>query len=197
MEVYAGVKFPIKKIADQFRDDDRLVVLHRWVRIFADLGLAPIHPEGAYGNHSYRDGDDWFVITKTGMIPHERLDKNDYCRVRYSETDERFEIEGKYDPSSECFLHHYIYSNFPGINAVLHGHSDILTRNAVSLGIPETKKEQPYGTVALAEEALEVLGGQTSFFVLKNHGFVAVGDTLEKTASTVLDTYIHLIRSFI
>jgi ribulose-5-phosphate 4-epimerase/fuculose-1-phosphate aldolase len=194
MEIYQGIKFNIQRIADEFEYDNRLETLHRWIFVLGELGLAPVHSRGAYGNHSYRFTPDSFIITRTGMIPSRDLDQRDYCQVHYAEQEDAFIVKGPFEPSSESFLHFHIYKHFPQMHAVMHGHSSLLNRFAGELNIAQTEEEQPYGTMELALSALKVLGDETPFMILKNHGFVAMGEDINTTAATVLYYYGKLIN---
>lgn len=193
MEEYEGIKFKTKKLADDFSTDTRLAKLNYWIAIFGDLGLAPIHPHGAYGNHSYRVDDDSFIITRTGMKPRLQLRKTDYCLVRYDQETHHFQTKGRYAPSSECFLHSLIYSRFPHIKVVMHGHSTLLNSHASQLAIQTTPQELPYGTEELARAAVKICSPLHSFFIMKNHGFVATGKDIDATAKMVVKQYSRLL----
>ena len=194
METYQGIKFNIQQIADHFEYDDRLATLHDWIFLLGELGLAPVHSQGAYGNHSYRLSRDSFIITRTGMLPCREMDERDYCQVSYAEKSDTFLVRGSFEPSSESFLHLHIYKRFPETQAIMHGHSSLLNRFARQLSIAETAKEQPYGTLELALAALEILDDETPFMILKNHGFVAMGEDINTTGRTILHHYGRLIK---
>ena len=194
MEIYQGIKFNIQRVADDFEYDNRLEILHRWIFILGELGLAPVHSQGAYGNHSYRLSHDSFIITRTGMIPCREMDGRDYCLVSYAEKSDIFMVSGAFEPSSESFLHFHIYRRFPQMHAIMHGHSSLLNTFAGELNIAETAEEQPYGTRELARSALKVLSDQTPFMIMKNHGFVAMGEDINTAAQTVLHYYGRLIE---
>lgn len=193
MERYEGVKFKNICLGESFEYDLRLEKLHYWVNLQAELGLAPVHSEGAYGNHSFRMVHDTFVITRTGMIPNEKFSQSDYCRVTYESIEQTFTYHGASKPSSECFLHSYIYKSFPSIQVVMHGHSLPLNRYAQDLGLPVTHKKYPYGTEELAQSAIEIMSDDVDFFILKDHGFVAVGPDIDVVGKQVLATYGKLI----
>ena len=159
-----------------------------------ELGLAPVHPEGAYGNHSYRLDKESFIITRTGMTPCADMDDGDYCQVKYAENEDSFLVKGQHEPSSESFLHFYIYDRFPETNVIMHGHSSLLNGFAERLNIKETAEELPYGTRELAHSALQVLSAENSFIILKNHGFVAVGGDIGTTGKMVLHHYGRLVE---
>ncbi len=194
MEKYEGIKFSCRRISESFSKEYRLTELDRWVYIFAELGLAPVHSEGAYGNHSFRVGTDAFLITRTGMVPQATMNEQDYCLVEgYDEKSATFLIRGKNEPSSECFLHLFIYRAHPQIKTIMHGHSSLLNQYAAPLGIPETSEKHPYGTIDLAQSALNVLKRNVPFFILKDHGFVAVGNDINTTGNLVLSHYAKLL----
>ncbi|MDJ0623389.1 MAG: class II aldolase/adducin family protein [Desulfocapsaceae bacterium] len=194
MEKYEGIKFNTRRTSETFSYDSRLPELHDWVNILGELGLAPVHAEGAYGNHSYRCSQTAFIITRTGMKPGQDMHAEDYCMISYAEDVDEFLVKGKYDPSSESFLHYAIYDRFPEVQAIMHGHSSLLNRFARELGIAETTKEYPYGTKELGHSALEVLCQDVSFIMLKNHGFVATGPDIQTTARRVLHSYGRLLQ---
>lgn len=168
--------------------------LNTWVHVLGELGLAPVHPEGAYGNHSCRVSSTTFVITCSGMVPSRDMRRSNYCELSYQEKDEVFLVRGQREPSSESFLHLLIYRNFPDVNAIMHGHSSLLNEFGRQLGLAETEKELPYGTKELAYAAMQILGPQAPFILMKNHGFVATGPGIDQTAKTVLDQYSCLIN---
>lgn len=193
MEKYIGIKFQIHKAAETFTTDTRLAELNYWIYLFGELGLAPVHPEGAYGNHSYRRDGNSFIITRTGMRPAPEVNKEDYCEVLYDNEKNLFNVKGKNEPSSECFLHSALYRSFPQVQVIMHGHSSLLTSHAQRLNIAVTEKEYPYGTAELAASAVQVCDPQRSFFILKNHGFVATGKDIDGTAKSVLHHYSRLL----
>lgn len=195
MEWYRGIKFRTRRIDQDYDADERLDALNRWVFILGELGLAPVHESGAYGNHSYRLEGDTFIITRTGMIPKKEMDRENYCRVRHDEQRECFLVEGRHEPSSECFLHSAVYRLFPDVMAIMHGHSSLLNEYAGRLALVETEREFPYGTKELAEAAVQALRRNPSFIIMKNHGFVATGANIAETAAEVLSRYGALLES--
>ncbi len=194
MEKYEGIKFKTTKLSETFDTDSRLPELNYWIFIFGELGLAPVHPEGAYGNHSYRLTNDSFIITRTGMKPCQQLNTTNYCEVKYDNEEQQFLVKGKHDPSSECFLHSMIYSTFPQTKVIMHGHSALLNNHAAQLDIQVTDQEFPYGTMQLAQSAVQICNPTSSFFIMKNHGFVATGTDIDSTAKNILDYYGRLLK---
>lgn len=200
MERYQGVKFQHQQTKTTFSYDQRLPNLNRWAYLFSQLGLAPIHVDsagmavGAYGNHSYRTGDTSFIITKSAMIPSETLQPNDFCHVVGFEDQANICMtEGTAPPSSESFLHHALYQSLPHINAILHGHCTPLNIHAATLNIPVTKSFHAYGTKELAESALLLVDTNTFFFILKDHGFVALGEDIDSAGKLTLKYFSELV----
>lgn len=194
METYQGVKFHYHPQKTTFSYDNRLPRLNHWAYLFAQLGLAPVHTCGAFGNHSYRTGPTSFVITKSAMTPAEVLQPADFCQVvGFEEQSTTFITEGSAPPSSECFLHNALYRALPRINAILHGHCSLLNIYATDLNIPVTKKYYDYGTQELASSALALASPATSFFILKDHGFVALGDDIDSAGKITLGYFSELI----
>lgn len=194
MEKYQGVKFQHHQTKTTFPYDHHLPRLNHWAYLFSQLGLAPVHADGAYGNHSYRTGETSFVITKSSMIPAEVLQPDDYCHVvGFEEHSTTFITEGKAPPSSESFLHNAIYRSQPHINAILHGHCSLLNTHSRALNIPVTKKFHDYGTRELAESALRLVNQTTFFFILKDHGFVALGTDIDNAGKITLHYFSELI----
>ncbi len=195
MERYQGVKFGHRRTGDSFAGDhDQLTTLNRWAYLFSELGLAPVHGNGAYGNQSYRTGASSFVITRSGMIPKKDLEPDNFCQViDFEEATGTFVYQGMAIPSSECLLHHALYQSEPQINAILHGHSALFNRYADRLSIPVTASFEPYGTPELAESALALMDGITRFFLLKDHGFVALGEDVDQAGKVTLAAFARLI----
>lgn len=194
MERYEGVKFTYHRKKDTFNFDTRLNNLNSTAFLLSELGLAPLHPDGAYGNHSYRTGKNSFVITKSGMIPSLKLAQENYCQIiGFNAEETTFLIEGESVPSSESFLHNSLYQCLPQIDAIIHGHSYLLNQHADQLNIKITERFHEYGTIELANSALKLaLPGET-FFILRDHGFVALGTDIDNARELALDYFSALI----
>jgi ribulose-5-phosphate 4-epimerase/fuculose-1-phosphate aldolase len=194
MERYTGVKFQYHKKKSTFEYDERLEQLNSWASLFSELGLAPIHSGGAYGNFSYRTSATSFIITKSGMIPSQELQPSNFCSVYdFNQSTSSFSTYGQYPPSSESFLHNMLYSSKPAINAIFHGHSSLLNLYAEELMIPSTEVFYDYGTVELAESAFKVAATGNDFFILKDHGFIALGENMSNAGKLTLQHYAKLI----
>jgi L-ribulose-5-phosphate 4-epimerase len=195
METYQGVKFQHHQTKATFSYDQRLTKLNHWAYLFSQLGLAPVHGSGAYGNQSYRTGEKSFIITKSAMLPAEILQAENFCHViDFNKQSTTFITEGTALPSSESFLHQALYQSLPQINAILHGHCAPLNTHSQALNIPVTKQFQDYGTQALADSALELFNQPILFFILKDHGFVALGEDIDSAGKLTLSYFSDLIK---
>ncbi|WP_163339322.1 class II aldolase/adducin family protein [Desulfopila sp. IMCC35008] len=196
METYQGVKFAYRQVSQSCPDHPFLNRLNYWVFLFSQLGLAPVHSTGAYGNQSFRTVNDSFIITKSSMVPEKELNRENYTLVEgYTPDTGIFLTKGASPPSSECFLHHYIYQEDTSIQAIFHGHCDLLSQHAQELGIAVTDKFYDYGTKELAESARLTMSEGNKFFILKDHGFVALGPNLDDAGKLTLTHYMKLIST--
>jgi len=194
MEKYQGVKFQFHRTKATYSYDKRLNQLNHWANILAELGLAPVHATGAYGNQSYRTGNTAFIITKSSMLPAKTLLVENFCHVvGYDEQAAAFITEGTAIPSSESYLHNALYQAQPHINAILHGHCSLLNDHAKALNIPVTKRFYDYGTQDLAKAAVCLVDQATLFFILKDHGFVALGKDIDSAGRLTLEYFSKLI----
>jgi len=161
-----------------------------WGKTFSRLGLMPSNDCGqTLGNLSFRlkKGKNAFVITASGT-------KSDFCLDSFIlVTLVNFKRKmvyaiGNRMPSSESMLHFLLYRSFPDINAIFHGHCEKILKAAKKLNFPVTDKEEPYGTLALANKAIAA-AKEGDFFILKNHGFVAIGKDMDESGETALNAF--------
>ncbi|MEI6124810.1 MAG: class II aldolase/adducin family protein [Bacteroidota bacterium] len=179
-EAYSGVKFQTVFKHKKPPTHPDLPLLKTWCSLFHEKGLAPPYPGGSYGNLSFRTQRNTFIITGTCIGLKDTL--TDDCFVEVHDCNiatKEILISGLRPPSSESFMHYTIYKNRPDVNAIFHGHNQLITQNASLLGIPETDEKVPYGTLELAESVLKILGANL-FIVIKEHGFVAMHTTMNQ-----------------
>ncbi len=181
------IRFNSVFVSDKIPSDTKNMELKEWSEKFQKNGLTP-EVEGNYtGNLSFKSKEG-FVITASGLKNKENL--TDACFVyvkNYNKKTNTFYVEGKKKPSSESIMHYLIYTTYEDINAVFHGHNNLIVKNAERLKLPETKKEFEWGTIHLAKEVLKVLG-DNKLIVLKNHGFVSLGKTMKEAGELALVT---------
>jgi ribulose-5-phosphate 4-epimerase/fuculose-1-phosphate aldolase len=160
-----------------------------WCRKFQQRGLTPVYDQGTYGNLSFSVEPDVaqnFIITGTKLGLKDDLTNRSFAEVvRCDEREKIIYAHGR-EPSSEAFLHYFIYKERPDVNAIFHGHCGVILDAAQSLGIPQTAKEEPFGTLALARAVQEILGNNT-FLIMNNHGFISLGRDMEEAGATALD----------
>ena len=181
------IKFQTVFASDKAPSDPKMVELKAWSEQFQKHGLTP-EVEGNYtGNLSFRLKEG-FIITASGLKNKENLTDDCFVYVKsYNAKTNTFIVEGKKKPSSESIMHHLIYEKCEEINAVFHGHNDQIVLDAEKLQLPITKLEYEAGTIELAQELLKVIT-DNKLVVLKNHGFVAVGNTMKEAGKLVLAT---------
>jgi ribulose-5-phosphate 4-epimerase/fuculose-1-phosphate aldolase len=180
-----NIRFKTVFVSDKIFNDSKTVELKKWSEKFQKYGLTP-KVEGNYtGNLSFRLKEG-FVIT-TSRLKNKKNFSNDFLVYvkNYDEQTNTFYVEGKNIPSSESIMHHLLYENYREINAVFHGHNYLIVINADKLKLPITEKESESGTIELAKEVLKVLN-ENKLIVLKNHGFVSVGTTMEEAGEQTL-----------
>ncbi|GGL44807.1 fuculose phosphate aldolase [Halarchaeum grantii] len=150
--------------------------------------------EGTGGNLSARVDDDHLAISPTG-IPYGDVEPSSVSVVDFDGT----VAEGG-EPSSELAMHSQIYEERDDVGGVVHTHSPYATGFAVANEpipashylvsyagdrIPVADYET-YGTPALGQRAVEALGDDYDACLLKNHGVIAVGDSLGRAFEVAL-----------
>jgi len=90
-------------------------------------------------------------------------------------------------------MHNEIYQRRNDINAVFHGHSEDFLKDGDKLNLPITEKEQPGGTLELMREVTKVLNNN-NFILIKNHGFISLGDSMGTAGNLAIKRYNQLQR---
>jgi ribulose-5-phosphate 4-epimerase/fuculose-1-phosphate aldolase len=188
-EKYSGVKFKTFFIEEMAPENDpKLKQLMSWCNEFQKNNLTPIANGASSGNLSFRlqSGSNAFVITGTQLALNRRLSASDFVTVWDIDfTKQMVYAEGLCEPSSESMLHFAIYKMRPEVNAIFHGHSELLLNNSLP-NIPITRNEAPYGTQALVSEVLQVLQ-KNNYLLIKNHGFLSLGLDMNNAGKQVLE----------
>jgi ribulose-5-phosphate 4-epimerase/fuculose-1-phosphate aldolase len=170
-------KFKTQLLSDKIPNDPRIEELKKWCREFDRTGLMPSYEGGSFGNLSFRTKDDEFIITASGMKDPSIADSF----VTVSNVDLNNKViygHGKKQPSSESMLHYAIYQKRKDVNAIFHGHSELMIKFSQKLGVPCTLKEEPYGTIELVKSVLDILG-ENKFIIMKAHGFISLGENMK------------------
>lgn len=178
-EQYVGTKFETVFARREPPQDDRIGELMDWCHRLARLGLVG----DTVGNLSFRSTGGFIINRTAGDLG--KITRDEFVEVLKADLPGReLTVSGAYEPSSESMMHAVLYAARPDVNAVFHGHSQRLLEQASTLRVPVTEKEQPYGTPELAAEILKILEWQ-KVFVMRNHGFVAVGRTMAEAGRWV------------
>lgn len=188
-EIYTGTKFKFESKGEAISEIKNIKLLKKWCSIFNKEGFAPLYNGGSSGNLSFRTNSfsNKFIITASHTALNNSMHKNDFSEVVFCSIENNtVHAKGKKEPSSETLMHYLIYKTNPEINAIFHGHSTDIMKIAKQHGFPETKKEYDYGTVDLAKEVVNTLKNH-NFVIIKNHGFISVGKTMEKAGNNVLN----------
>ncbi|MBU0628410.1 MAG: class II aldolase/adducin family protein [Nanoarchaeota archaeon] len=187
-EQYTGVKFKTVFKSRALVRDPRILDMINWAKEFSKMGFA--HDKA--GNVSFRT-DNGFVITSTGS-DLSNLTKEDFTEVtKVDLVKKEIHVNGIKEPSSESFFHNEIYRLRKDINSIFHGHNEDFLKFGVKLGFPITEKEQPGGTIELVKEISSVLGNNT-FLLIKNHGFLSLGDSVGAAGNLAVKRYTQLQR---
>lgn len=180
-EQYVGPKFRVHYARRAPPVHPDLARLCDWCHRWAALGLAG----RAMGNLSFRSPAG-FIITPSGTDPQTILPEQLVEVISTDSASGEVTVVGTAPPSSESFLHGALYLARPSVNAVFHGHSERLLAAAERLALPITRRAVPYGTAEVALEALAVLG-EGDLVILRDHGFVALGETMDAAGRRVLE----------
>lgn len=187
-EKYVGVKFRTKFLRKEPPEDERIAELAKWCKVFHSYGLTPVVNGRSVGNLSFRiaDGLNEFIITAAGLGPKDSLNPECFVKVVECDIDGRIVyVHGVREPSSESILHYRIYFLRRDAQAVFHGHDTTITKHTKELGIVETKEWKPYGSLELVKNVEEVLN-RNNFLVMKEHGFISIGTSMEEAGKLAL-----------
>lgn len=170
-EEYTDVKFKTMFLGSRFDEADSRKRIIEISKILSEKGLV----KNNVGNISERVKSG-MVITPSGYDLGSLKEEYVALVVGYLEKPRIVKVIGKRQPSSESVMHWLIYREFPKVNAVVHVHPKVLDDKK----IPKTSNELPYGTVELAKEVVKTLKkSKRRVIVLKNHGVVCIGKSLE------------------
>lgn len=181
------IRFNISFVSAEVPSDAKIDELKEWSERFQKNGLTPEFEGNYTGNLSFRFREG-LVITASGLKSKQNLSNDCFVYVKnYDKQSNTVYVEGSRQPSSEAVMHFLIYKTRKEINAIFHGHNDTIIMNVEEMKFPVTEKEHEPGTIALAKEALKVLGAK-KLIVLKNHGFVSLGRTMKEAGELALAT---------
>ena len=177
MPEIAGVLFSSVFLDKNSPVDVRIDEMIQWGKRFHELGAV----QGVEGNLSFRTKLG-FIITGSGTAL-DGLTKDAAVEVRgvvFGLNRPSVYTKGQVVPSMETLMHSGIYELLPEVNAIFHTHDNSVLKVAEKFDIPSTGVEQPAGSQELAQEVVNIvkLNKTSRYFVLKNHGVIALGATM-------------------
>lgn len=185
------VQFTVEFTGRTAPKDRRITELSEWCGIFHRYDLTPPHEGSSLGNLSFRlkNAENSFIITASQLGLKECPAEDAFVAVNdcNMETGTVY-AEGLRNPSSESMLHYCIYRERSDVNAIFHGHSALILEAAERLSLPVTRREEPFGTMELVHRVSEILDDRT-FLVMKNHGFLALGQDMAAAGKRTLQVY--------
>lgn len=189
------IKYQLKHTQQPINHPCSLIEINAWRTIAVRLDLIGQSPDRydniGFGNISQRidPHSDQFIIsgTQTGHIEH--LSPEHYCLVVKAEPHQnRLQSCGLCKPSSESLTHASVYAQNNAIQAVIHAHSPEIWKHTVTLDLPHTGADIPYGTVEMATAVEQLFQSgklmQISLFTMLGHedGIVAFGKDMQEAA---------------
>jgi len=165
-------------------NDERISQLADWGKKLRGSGIV----QGTEGNLSFRTRLG-FIITGTN-VPVDSITPetaSEITGVVYGLHKTSVYVKGMAVPSRETLLHSQIYEERPDVNAIFHVHDTAMMKKAEKLGIPVTTEEKPAGSLELAKEASSLLklNKEVNYFILKSHGCIALGGTVDEAGRLV------------
>ena len=176
--------------------DPALEELKVWCRKFHEQGLTPSYEGSSLGNLSFRPekGKDSFIITASQLELKDNLTADAFVRVHDCDSDRGIvHASGMREPSSESMLHFEIYKSRKDVGAIFHGHCAPILEKAEEMELAVTRREEAFGSAALVRRVLEILEDHT-FIVMKNHGFLALGEDMESAGRLALRVHGECLR---
>lgn len=177
------VQFKTVFLEKTLPEDKKTDSLIGWGKKFKAIGIAP----ETKGNLSLRTRRG-FIITGAGKALGGLKSEDLVEVIDVKKEKESFVVycRGRVIPSMETIFHKEIYKLRPDINAIFHLHDHSVLEAEKKLKIPRTQKEQPPGSYLLVREIKKLfLGKITNYFILKNHGVVALGKTVAEAGNLV------------
>ncbi|HEY9042817.1 MAG TPA: class II aldolase/adducin family protein [Rheinheimera sp.] len=183
------------------------VEISSWRTVMLQLGMlgqTPLRYDNyGFGNISQRFGsNNQFIIsgTQTGGI--NVMTASDYALVTCCEPGRNYiAATGETKPSSEAMTHGQLYQIDSRINFVIHAHCPEIWQQASVLGLPQTRVEVPYGTVAMAEEVARLFTEtdvlQQGTFTMAGHedGVVTFGSSAAQAAERLIAVYVRALQA--
>ncbi len=191
-EKYAGRKFITEFMEGELeRDNEFIGHMITSARTLKAYDLTP----DTTGNISIMTCEGMY-IKSGGRSLGDLTPKDIVFVVDYNPGENRALVRGGKEPSSETPMHWLIYHKFPRAGAIVHVHDRVVLENIKSVErkrIKITEKEADYGTLEQADEVLDALL-YDDYAVIKNHGSIAIGNTIEDATRLVIDVHKKILE---
>ncbi|MCK4358517.1 MAG: class II aldolase/adducin family protein [Candidatus Cloacimonetes bacterium] len=192
MKEYIGIKFQTLFLEKDIPQFSQINELKKWGKKFSEMGFIPHYKNekesdrlSSAGNLSFRNNNGFIITASYSDLAN--LRDEDFVEVKNVELNrKKIWVNGRKDPSSESMLHYTIYQKRSDINAIFHGHCKELLENFIELGLKSTVYSAPYGSLKLVNSVIEVLGNE-NFLIMKDHGFLSLGESPEEAGSIILN----------
>jgi L-fuculose-phosphate aldolase len=160
--------------------------------VLADRGFLA----GTGGNVAYRIDEEHFAVTPSA-IDYYAMRQEDICVLRFADL---ACVAGKRAPSMERVLHANVLRARPDCRASVHTHQPIasaysLLGCSLEIARPEDRETlgpwvasvgyAPSGTRWLASKLKKAIRADINAYLIRNHGVVCCGPTLEETVRRV------------
>ncbi len=189
---YIGIKFNAVKLKNHIpKGSTKYIADFKYNgKRLLEYNMAPAN--GGNMSLRYKNG---FLITSSGCNLG-FIEDNEIIYVKeYFIENKIVKFHGPNLPSSETFLHALLYQEKKEIKSIIHAHDEFATSIEIKGLLAETEKEEPYGTLELAMLALNTFRKGNNIFILKNHGYVAVGNSLTDVTNTIINMHNKLINT--
>ncbi|HOO72696.1 MAG TPA: class II aldolase/adducin family protein [Spirochaetota bacterium] len=187
---YSGVKFKTIQSSEILPEgsENHIDVFKENGKKLLKYNMAP----GNGGNISVRHKDG-FLITASGSNLGCLEDDEIIYVEEYSINEKTVKFRGKLSPSSETFLHGLLYQEKPNIISVVHAHDEVATSMDLTNIIHETDNEEAYGSVELAHCCIDTFRKGDDLIVLKNHGYVSIGSSMDSATERIIAMHKQLL----
>lgn len=180
-----GVLFEVEMVGGELPHDACIPALVAQAQRFAARGFTPSYGPGDHGNLSCRATQGMIITARESSKA--QLRPEDFVSVIGCE--ERgpkpvMRAQGRRLPSTDAWLHWRIYAARPDAEVILHGHDTVALRLARALALPVTSISAAQPSVGLVEEATS-LAMEHDYVLLREHGFLAVGSSLDEAVALV------------
>jgi ribulose-5-phosphate 4-epimerase/fuculose-1-phosphate aldolase len=185
--------FEVQVLGHEVPHDAGLPKLVAEAQRFSARGFTPSYGPGDHGNMSCRTPRGLLITARE--TSKAQLRPEDFVEV--VGCDERglkplVRCYGTRLPSTDTWLHWRVYATRPDASAILHGHDLVALRQARPLRLPMTSISAAQPSAALVEEVTQLMA-EHAYVLLRDHGFVALGPSIEEAAALV-DRHAHMAR---